>query len=118
MAIVRVRAAERDGKVEIMRCHGLDLGRHRASRLTPDLIECADPILTMTGEHTDRIVGHFPEAAPKTVTFTGYAGGPGDVEDPLYRGTEEAYERCAEQLGAQVSRILEKLRVVNGRVGT
>lgn len=102
----------------MMKCHGLELGRHRATRLTQDLIEWADLILTMTGEHTDRIVGHFPEAAPKTFTFTGYVGGSGDVEDPLYRGTEEAYERCVEQLGAQIPRILEKLRVVNGRVET
>ena len=52
-------AAERDA----------DVSSHRARRLTSDQLRQADLVLAMTGDHTERVLGLDPKAAPRTFTL-------------------------------------------------
>jgi protein-tyrosine-phosphatase len=47
----------------------VDISRHRSTPLSPDLVDWADLVLTMTGEHAEEILAAVPGAASKTFTF-------------------------------------------------
>jgi hypothetical protein len=53
-----------------------------------------------------------PEAAEKVFTICDYAGTAGEIDDPMPRATEEAYERCAEQLAGLMRSLTLRLRGV------
>jgi len=91
-----------------MRRLGLDIASHCSRRLTQNLIDRADLVLTMAAVHRGRIAGSFPEARNKVVVLGDYAGIEGDVEDP-FGGTLEAYYRCAEQLSRLVEALYDRL---------
>ncbi len=78
---------------EAMKPYGHDLKGHQATSLTPEMVNWADLILTMTRGHRDHIVSRVPEAALKTFTLAEYVGANADVDDPLSVGTEEAWKR-------------------------
>jgi len=87
---------------------GLDIASHCSRRLTRDLVDRADLVLTMSSVHRRRIAGSFPEARSKVAVLGDYAGIEGDVEDP-FGGTLEAYYRCAEQLSRLVEALYDRL---------
>jgi len=91
-----------------MRRLGLDIASHCSRRLTQDLTDRADLVLTMSTVHRRRIAGSFPEARNKVVVLGDYTGIQGDVEDP-FGGTLEAYYRCAEQLSRLVGALYDRL---------
>jgi protein-tyrosine-phosphatase len=97
-----------DNACAVMRGLGMDIASHRSRRLTRDLIDRADLVLSMSTVHQGRIVGSFPEARNKVVVLGHYAGIRGDVEDP-FGGTLEAYHRCAEQLSRLVGAVYARL---------
>ncbi len=82
--------------IQAMRRQGIDLTGHRAVSLSRDAAEKADVILMMTRSHKDSVLRKAPAAAEKVFTICEYAGTAGEVDDPMLRGTEEAYDRCAE----------------------
>jgi low molecular weight protein-tyrosine phosphatase len=47
----------------------VDIESHVARRVTPALIERADLVLTMAGEHRDEVVGAVPEATGRAFTL-------------------------------------------------
>ena len=106
--------AATDLAIRVMKRHGINLD-HRATRLTRDIAEHADVILTMTTDHNAEVLRRAPTAARKLFTICEYAGLEGHVSDPLAEGTEEAYERCAPQLVALTPRIFERLRSPSNR---
>jgi protein-tyrosine-phosphatase len=96
--------------IKVMKHRRIDLNSHRATRLTPDVIDWADLILTMKRSHKDRIVGAYPAAAGKVSTMAEYAGEEADIEDPLPKGTEEAYEHCVQDLARLMPRVLQRVK--------
>jgi protein-tyrosine-phosphatase len=93
----------------VMTRRGIDLTRHRSTRLSSELITRSDVILTMTGDHRKAVLRLDPSARDRTFTLAEFAGGAGDVDDPMLKGTEAVYERCAEELSRLILRLLERL---------
>lgn len=54
---------------------GADLTGHRARRLTPEMVEQADLILTMTREHNQAVLRQVPQAEGKVYTLKEFARG-------------------------------------------
>lgn len=80
-----------------------DLKRNR------HLIEEADLILAMTAEQVRMLRDNFPEAAGKEVhTLRGFAGGEGDIEDPVGKG-DDVFAACRDQIKACLERALQRL---------
>ncbi len=89
---------------------GVDLHRHRSSILTPELLEEADLIWTMTVEHKQAICIRFPQYTSKVITLGEYAGEKTsvNVSDP-YGQPLSIYEECATELSRLIQKALSKL---------
>ncbi|MEW6572658.1 MAG: low molecular weight protein arginine phosphatase [Bacillota bacterium] len=62
---------------------GIDLSNHKARLLTPEIIQEADLILTMTARHKAAVLETAPDAKDKVFTINEYAGFTGDIPDPI-----------------------------------
>jgi len=58
--------------VNVMEERGLDLKKHTAKQLTPELIEEADLVLTMTRNHKQHVLTMVPKAQEKVFTLKEY----------------------------------------------
>ena len=101
---------------------GLDISGHRAVRLTRELVEGADLVLTMTGRHKEAILKLAPGSEGKVYTIGEFTGRGRDYEipDPFGLSLEE-YRKAARELQGAAKEIAERLardRVNNvGSVG-
>jgi protein-tyrosine-phosphatase len=69
-----------------------DLKRH------PELIDNADLVLAMTGAQMTDLKARFPAALTRTVmTFKGFAGEHGDIDDPVEKG-HHAFADCRDEI--------------------
>ena len=84
---------------------GIDLSYHRSKRLTPELIDIADIILTMTASHKKYLL---PYADGKVFTLKEYVGEEGDVTDP-YGGDIGVYRATASELNKLLTKLAEDL---------
>ena len=90
---------------EVVAGRGGSLLDHASQQVTPELIRHADQILTMTWDHLDALLDHFPDANHR-VRLLDPAGG--DIPDPVgldlntYRDTARAIERHLEHLLAEL----------------
>lgn len=82
---------------------------HSARRLTDDLMEWADLVLTMTKGHKGMLNTLYPGQVNKVFTLKQYVGWQGDedVADP-FGGSLEVYAQCADEL-EQLLEILSKM---------
>lgn len=87
----------------------IDLSHHRSTPLTPELVEQADLILTMTENHRQQILNQLPFVENKVFTLGTYAGVPGDISDP-YGSSVDVYRGCAQDLRERIAKVLEKLQ--------
>ncbi|WP_338824311.1 Protein-arginine-phosphatase [Moorella humiferrea] len=93
---------------------GIELGDHRARRVTEEMIEDAELILTMTRAHKELLLYLYPAARDKTYTLKEYVrleGGENgedyDIPDPI-GGSLEVYRATAAVLAELVGQALEK----------
>ncbi len=82
---------------------GADLGPHRAQRVTPELLQHADVVFTMTHAHRDAVVGTWPWAAEKTKRLNPK----GDIEDPIGQGLS-VYRAVAKKMQEVITSRLEE----------
>ena len=83
-----------------------DLKRNR------HLIADADLILAMTAQQVRMLREAFPEAAGKEVyTLKEFAGGKGDIEDPVGKG-EHVFAACRDEIKACLERAIARLEPV------
>ena len=81
-----------------------DLKRNR------HLIADADLILAMTVQQVRMLREAFPEAAGKEVyTLKEFAGGGGDIEDPVGKG-EDVFVACRDEIKACLERAMARLQ--------
>jgi protein arginine phosphatase len=91
---------------------GISVEHHSAVLLEQSQINRADLILVMTAEHSERLTGLFPEAAPKVhllKQFAHPAGDNHDIADP-FAGSLEKYSRCLEEIRCSITKLIEKLK--------
>jgi len=72
---------------------GLNAVNHQARRLTPEMIEEADIVLTMEARHEEEVLRLVPVAKDRTHLlgrFTGLSGPEAEVGDPI-GGTQDVY---------------------------
>lgn len=94
------------GAVDALAELGIDLKRHRASRLTAEMVRSADLVLTMTGAQKEYVRKMVADA--KVLTLAEYVGGRADVSDPVGQPLA-VYRRCAAQLREMIALALRKL---------
>lgn len=95
--------------VETLEEMGIEISRHQATLLTPELIWEADLVLTMTGSHRRQVLMLLPQSEAKVYTLGQYVGVPGDIPDPFGSPVEE-YRRCAGELKSLIRLALQKLK--------
>lgn len=86
--------------VEVMHAHGIDISSHRSTPLNRYALAEAELVVCMTEAHSNVLlqVGVPPE---KLIVF--------DVPDP-YKGTLEDYQRCAEKISQELSKVYDRIR--------
>lgn len=95
-----------------MEKHGIDLNKHSSSKLTKELIDEADLILTMTMNHKYALLNMVPSASSKTFTLKEYAYDGNvsslDITDP-YGMSVEQYEQCLDEIKKALTKVIEKM---------
>jgi protein-tyrosine-phosphatase len=86
---------------------GIDIRLHRAQRLTAELLQGVDLVLTMTSSHKADCVS-AGAAQTKVMTIGVFAGTNDEVLDPFGKGFEQ-YEACAAQLDRLAERVADRL---------
>jgi protein-tyrosine-phosphatase len=93
----------------VMQHRSLSLVQHESRPLNDLLVRFADWIVTMTDGHRTGLVEQWPEAADKTFLLRSDGG---SIADPM-GSSVEMYERCAEQIAAQLPYWLDRLELQN-----
>jgi protein-tyrosine phosphatase len=91
--------------VQVMSGLGMDLSGHETQPLTEPLVRYADVIFTMTQSHRQAVVAQWPGAAERVRVL---ASDGSDISDPI-GGPVERYQRCAQQLEAELKARLDEL---------
>lgn len=89
---------------------------HYARRLTKEMLDSADIVLTMSLNHKTVILNSFPYMSNKVFTLKEYVYDDNSVEsrnldisDP-YMGDESVYKMCSIEIKKAVDRLIAKLR--------
>jgi protein-tyrosine phosphatase len=104
-----------EGALRATAGNGLDLSGHRSAPVTPEVLEWADLVLTMSTSHLLRIValGYGDKAALLTSFAAGDAadGAPDNIQDP-FGGSDEVYEETLHLLDRLVQQALRRLEPI------
>ena len=89
-----------DYAVEVMQSYGIDISNHRSTPLNRYALAEAELVVCMTEAHSKVLlqVGFDPE---KLIVF--------DIPDP-YKGTLEDYQRCAEKIKTELTKVYDRIR--------
>ncbi len=97
-----------ENAVAVMAERRLDISLHHAQTVNDTLVDWADLILTMTGEHKQHVETKFGNARGKVYLLTEYAGAQGDIPDPKLSGID-AHRECANYLENLLGKIKLKM---------
>ena len=92
---------------QVISAMGLDISLHETQPLTEPVVRYADVIYTMTQSHRQAIIAQWPWAAERTDMLSADGS---DIPDPI-GGPLERYQRCAEQITAQLTTRLDDLEL-------
>jgi protein-tyrosine-phosphatase len=99
--------------VEAMEQRGLDLHAHRSRRITEEILQESDLVLTMTQDHKEGIQMEFPLYADRVYMLSEMLGEDFDILDPVGQPLE-AYRETAANLDQifedGIDRIIELAR--------
>lgn len=105
------------GASAVLSGEGADVGGHRARRLSAEMVNDADLILTMTAAQKQRLLRLFPQAAPKIFVLKKFAEQSQDADDTPqfdiadpYGQPEDVYRECAEELARAVEQTLRQIQ--------
>jgi protein-tyrosine phosphatase len=99
--------------VKVCSDRGIDISGHVARRLTGDMIEESDLVLTMEMEHLQGVLDLVPDGLAKIRMLSQY--GPEDrrtdlpIRDP-YGRPKQAYVKCFQELERYIDALVDELR--------
>lgn len=93
---------------------GLSLENHSARRISRDLLEEADLILTMGESHKQILLSVVPEMRHKVYSLCEYAGESGEISDPYGRDAS-IYEERATEIAQALEKIWHKIILLAGK---
>ncbi len=100
------------GAVETMAGLGIDMGAHRARRLTGGMIDSACLVIVMEKYHYGAVVDLRPSAVGKTVMMGKFLDGHEEIEIPdPYGGSREGFIKAVKTLKAASFNIADDLTV-------
>jgi len=90
---------------------GVDLTTHRSQPLTAKLVESADLIIAMTGEHRRFILRDFPAVGDRVFLIKSFGTSkvPADVSDP-YGGSMNDYKQIRDEIDRALSDLILFIR--------
>lgn len=101
-----------DGALLVALEHGLDLGAHRAQRLSPSLVAGADLLLAMAPHHVEQ--ADALGGTGRTHLLASYASGvPRAIQDP-FGGDLAIYRDTYAELSREITAVLDRLEAGRG----
>jgi len=94
--------------ITAMKEAGLCLASHKSALVSPDLLEGATIVLTMTHNHRAALVSDYPGVKDCVFTLGEYIGECTDVADP-FGGNLADYRACAAQIKAMLLGVVKRL---------
>lgn len=99
---------------QALREEGVKVDDHRARMLSPEMVEEADLVLTMTRRHKETILALMPQAEGRVFVLKEYCFSAGetpclDVGDP-YGLSPQAYRRVIQEFKEILPRLWEKIK--------
>ncbi|MDR0327305.1 MAG: threonylcarbamoyl-AMP synthase [Planctomycetaceae bacterium] len=94
-----------DNAIEVMLAEGIDMSRHRSSKINETHVRFADFIFTMTRSHRERILSMWHNADSRLSVLRTDGG---DIADPMGHSID-VYQSCAEQIRRELDRRLEEM---------
>ena len=97
--------------VEAVRELGIDLTAHKSQPLTPQLVEKAELIVTMTEGHRDHVLSCFPEVGDRVCLINSFGTSkvPADVSDP-FGGSLNTYKQTRDEIDRALSDLILFIR--------
>jgi protein-tyrosine-phosphatase len=92
---------------------GLDLSGHVARRLTGDMIEESDLVLTMEMEHLQGVLDLVPDGLAKTRMLSHYGAQDRRIDLPIrdpYGRPKQAYVSCFEEIAGYVDALVDEIQ--------
>ena len=97
-----------ENAVSAMKENGIDIKSHRSKGLTPEAIERAELILTMTKSHKNALLNLDSSLSGKVMTLSEFAGEDGEIPDP-FGGDLDTYRSCAKEIKRLVKKAYDRL---------
>ena len=104
-----------EGAHWVMEARGVNIVGHQARQLTPQMVEWAHLILTMTRAHKEAVLAMAGEKKGQVFTLAEFAGKASDVADP-FGGSLSIYEHCACQMEEMIEKSWDKLAGLAGNM--
>lgn len=104
-----------DEALDVLHNYGIDFRGHRSSRVTPELVQQAHYIFTMTHGQKDLLLKNFPAAEGKVWLLKEYAdGNSAEISDPFGEG-QAAYRQAAAEIREAINRIVTRWGTSRGK---
>ena len=95
------------GAVTALREKGIDIAAHRSQHLSPELIEKADLLITMTQGHRQAVLSAVPQSEGKVFLLKsfGIAQSSADIYDPVGEALD-IYRRVRDEIDAALPNLI------------
>lgn len=108
--------------IEVMKHEGINLQGHRAQRVTPEMVNAADLVLTMTLDQKKAVLNMLPSAKHKVFTLVEFAEGVKEIEalmnqaEKLRLHLEEKRRKYLEHRSVELEDLRRRMRELDGEL--
>lgn len=108
--------------IEVMKHEGINLQGHRAQRVTPEMVNSADLVLTMTLDQKKAVLNMLPSAKHKVFTLVEFAEGVKEIEALMDRAEklrlhlEEKRRKYLEHRSQELEDLRRRMRALDGEL--